>query len=213
MLTEKKAANLKTVAARVGLAPCSVSAVLNHTEAARAIPQTTKDRVYRAAAELNYRPNLWARSLRTKRTRMVAVIAPGLGRSSVARVVAAAQRRLHQEGYMVVLSTSDSDDLNHLCAHFEQRGIEGVISVDAALPMQFSMPVTTVSTVNESCTASLSEGMDAWLPELGESAAESIMRQIEGPGINPRLHLEGGPPAYLEVPGFDLDYASNAKGA
>jgi DNA-binding LacI/PurR family transcriptional regulator len=39
-----------------------------------AIPQRTKDRVFRAAAELNYRPNLWARSLRTKRTRMVAAI-------------------------------------------------------------------------------------------------------------------------------------------
>ena len=92
MLGENKAVNLKAVAARVGLAPCSVSAILNHTEAARAIPQATKDRVYRAAAELNYRPNFLARCLRTKRTRMVAVLAPGLDRSAVARVVAAAQR-------------------------------------------------------------------------------------------------------------------------
>ena len=46
---ENKGVNLKTVAARVGLAPCSVSAILNDTKAARAIPQKTKDRVYRAA--------------------------------------------------------------------------------------------------------------------------------------------------------------------
>ena len=62
MLLETKAVTLKTVAERVGLAPCSVSAILNNTEASRAIPQRTKDRVYRAASELNYRPNYWARS-------------------------------------------------------------------------------------------------------------------------------------------------------
>src|SRR5262249_47680687 len=110
MLSEPKAANLKTVAAKVGLAPCSVSAILNDTEAARAIPQATKNRVYHAAAELNYRPNLLARSLRTKRTRMVAIVAPGLGWLSVARVVAAAHTRLHKSGYLLVLAASDEKD-------------------------------------------------------------------------------------------------------
>lgn len=194
MFPEKKAANLKTVAARVGLAPCSVSAILNDTEAARAIPQSTKDRVYRAAAELDYRPNFLARSLRTKRTRMIAVIAPGLGRSSVARVVTAAQRRLQQDGYMVVLTTSDSDDPNHLCAQFQQRGIEGVISIDAAIPLQLNMPVTLVD-----LAAPALDPMQAWLPELGDSAAETIMRQIENHGSSRRLTLQGIPPAYVNV--------------
>ena len=134
MLPEKKAVNLKTVAARVGLAPCSVSAILNDTEAARAIPQKTKDRVYRAAAELNYRPNILARSLRTKRTRMVAVVAPCLGRSGVAQVVAAIQRRLHQSGYLLVLATYDVSDRQDLCVHFQQRGIEASSRLTATCP-------------------------------------------------------------------------------
>ncbi len=66
MSEKKSAVNLRTVAARVGLAPCSVSAVLNSTPASFSIPQHTKDRVFRAAAELNYQPNFSARSLRTK---------------------------------------------------------------------------------------------------------------------------------------------------
>src|ERR1700676_5653859 len=79
-LSDKQAAvSLRTVAERVGLAACSVSAILNNTPASRAIPQRTKDRVFRAAAELNYRPNLWARSLRTKRTRRVAAITSDIG--------------------------------------------------------------------------------------------------------------------------------------
>ena len=97
-LEKKSTVNLQTVAERVGLAPCSVSAILNNTPALHVIPQTTKDRVFRAATELNYRPNLWARSLRTKRTRMVAAVASDFGSVAVARVVAGAQRRFIREG-------------------------------------------------------------------------------------------------------------------
>src|ERR1700733_4330565 len=97
MLDKKHTVNLRTVAEKAGLAPCSVSAILNDTPAAKAIPQTTKDRVFRAAAELNYRPNLWARSLRTKRTRMVAAIAHDFGRGEGARVVAGGKGRLHKK--------------------------------------------------------------------------------------------------------------------
>ena len=92
---------LKSVAERAGLAPCSVSAVLNNTPASRSIPQTTKERILRAAAELNYRPNLWARSLRTKRTRMVAVVSRDFGHPAVAKVLAAAHATL-QHVHLVV---------------------------------------------------------------------------------------------------------------
>ena len=211
MLPEKKVVNLKTLAARVGLAPCSVSAVLNNTEAARAIPQKTKDRVYRAAAELNYRPNILARSLRTKRTRMVAVIAPGLGRSGVARVVAAAQRRLHQNGYLLVLATSDGDDANHLCAQFQQRGIEGIISIDANLPAQMTMPVTSIDLGYKTSATPDSNQMEVWLPDLGDTAAETIMRQIENienEGSSQQLHIQAMPSAYVELQSMDRGFSA-----
>lgn len=211
MLPEKKAVNLKTVAARVGLAPCSVSAVLNNTKAARAIPQKTKDRVYRAAAELNYRPNIVARSLRTKRTRMVAVIAPGLGRSGVAHVVAAAQRRLHQSGYLLVLATSDGDGPNHLCAQFQQRGIEGVIAIDANLPAQMNMPVISVDLGYKTSATTVSAEMEVWLPDLGNTAAETIIRQIENPDredSSRKMHIPAMPPAYVDLPSMDRGFSA-----
>jgi len=206
MLPEKKAVNLKTVAARVGLAPCSVSAVLNNTKAARAIPQKTKDRVYRAAAELNYRPNIVARSLRTKRTHMVAVIAPGLDGSGVARVVAAAQRRLHQSGYLLVLATSDGDGPNHLCAQLQQRGIEGVIAIDANLPAPMNMPVTSVDLCYKRSATSVSYEMD-----LGNTVAETIIRQIENPDSQDssrKMHIPAMPPAYVDLPSMDRGFSA-----
>lgn len=59
---------LKTVAEHVGLAAGTVSLVLNHTPQSMTIPQHTRDRVFAAARELNYRPNPFARALRTKQT-------------------------------------------------------------------------------------------------------------------------------------------------
>lgn len=56
---------LRTVADHLGLTPGTVSAVLNNTRAAERIPQHTRDRVTRAARELNYQPNPLARALRT----------------------------------------------------------------------------------------------------------------------------------------------------
>ena len=64
----KRPVTLKTVAEYVGLAAGTISAVLNDTAAARAIPQRTKERVLQAAAKLNYHPNPLARALRVNRT-------------------------------------------------------------------------------------------------------------------------------------------------
>ena len=168
-LPKKDVVNLKAVAAKVGLAPCSVSATLNDTQAARAIPQATKDRVYRVAGELNYRPNLTARSLRTQRTRMVAILAPGLSRSAVARVVAAAQRRLHESGYMLVLAACDDGD--RMWAQFRQRGIEGVISIEANVPPQLNLPVTSVE-LDYPTSASNADRLSSPVSEIGDAAAK-----------------------------------------
>jgi len=204
-MRENKPVNLKTVATRVGLAPCSVSAILNDTEAARAIPQATKDRVYHAAAEMNYRPNFLARSLRTKRTRMVAVIAPDLGCSEVARVVAAVQRRLHESGYLLVLAASD--DRDRMCAQFQQRGIEGVIAIDTNVPAQLNIPVTFVD-LGGRMGAYQPGQPEAWLPEVGDSAADAVMRQIEDEGCSRRQKIDAMTPAYVDMPRIDPGFSA-----
>jgi Bacterial regulatory proteins, lacI family len=209
MLAEKKAANLRTVAQHVGLAPCSVSAVLNDTPASRAIPQSTKDRVFRAAAELNYRPNLWARSLRTKRTRMVAAVTSDFGRSDIARVIAGLQSRLHRRGYLLALGTFDARETSPGCALFQQRGIEGIIAVDAAVPQKMDLPMAFVDLGYMNSVEPLTHDMQAWLSELGAAAAETVIRQIEKENTPRRMTVELKlPPAY-----FDLLHANPSAAA
>ena len=171
--------NLKTVADRVGLAPCSISAVLNNTAASRSIPQVTKERIFRAATELNYRPNLWARSLRTRRTRMAAVIARDFGHPAVAKVVAAAQRRLQHRGYLLVMETLSPDDTGRFQLHLQQRGIEGVIAIDAAVRQEEDFPVAEVDLSCLNSSEMIGNGISSWLQDLGSSAAETVMGAIE----------------------------------
>jgi DNA-binding LacI/PurR family transcriptional regulator len=188
-VSDKKAVvSLRTVAERVGLAPCSVSAVLNNTPASWAIPQRTKERVFRAAGELNYRPNLWARSLRTKRTRLVAAITSDIGRAPVARVVAGVQRLLHRRGYLLALGTFDcASEWNTIPVQLQQRGIEGVIAIDAILPQELELPVASVELEYMTFMEPLADDMQTWLTELGESAAETVLRQIEKETVPRRM--------------------------
>lgn len=179
-MAEKKAVNLRTVAERVGLAPCSVSAVLNHSPAAHAIPQRTKDRIVRAAAELNYRPNLSARSLRTKRTHLVAVISPDFGCALVARIVAAIERRLRRRGYMLILATFESaSEWSNIAVELNQRGVEGIMSVGIGLPPEVDLPFVAVELGYSEHHQLLGEEMRAWLSDAGESAVEHILSMIE----------------------------------
>jgi len=194
MLPEKRNVNLKTVAKQVGLAPSSVSAVLNNTPAAMAIPQTTKDRIFRAAAELNYRPNLWARSLRTKRTRMVAVLTPDIGRPAVARVVAGAQRKLNDYGYMLTLGVPDSGESSNAYSLFHQRGIEGLIAIETSSPKYVELPVAEVQLRNAGSVSLLEYGY-SWLTEMGEAAAEAIILLIEKEDSSRRVRIEKTIPA------------------
>jgi DNA-binding LacI/PurR family transcriptional regulator len=207
-LSDKKAVvSLRTVAERVGLAPCSVSAILNNTPASWAIPQRTKERVFRAAGELNYRPNLWARSLRTKRTRLVAAITTDIGRAPVARVVAGVQSFLHRRGYLLALAVFDcASEWNTIPVQLQQRGIEGVIAIDAILPQDMELPVASVELEYMTFLEPLADEMQTWLSELGESAAETILRQIDKETFPRRMKV------VPKLPGAYFDLASARLG-
>jgi hypothetical protein len=209
-LSEKRAAvSLRTVAERVGLAVCSVSAILNNTPASLAIPQRTKDRVFRAAAKLNYRPNLWARSLRTKRTRLVAAITSDIGRAPAARVLAGVQKLLHRRGYLLVLGTFDcTSEWPNISVALQQRGIEGVVAIDLTLPPDLPVPVASVDLDIRTLLEPLSESTQAWLSELGESAAETVLRQIEKKTTSRRMRIVPKlPETYFGLSNADLGAA------
>lgn len=71
-------ATLVMVAARAGVSKSTAGYVLSGQEQRMRISEQTRHRVLRAAAEMNYRPNVMARSLRTTVTRPIALISDTL---------------------------------------------------------------------------------------------------------------------------------------
>src|SRR5260370_8854046 len=69
--SQPPAVTIRDVAERSGFSSATVSIVLNNAPLARYIPDTTKGRIHKAAQHLGYRPNLFARSLRGRRSHTV----------------------------------------------------------------------------------------------------------------------------------------------
>jgi DNA-binding LacI/PurR family transcriptional regulator len=176
----RKPVTLKTIADRVGLAPCSISAVLNNSPAARGIPQHTKDRVLRVASQLKYQPNFAARSLRTRRTHSVAVIAHDLGSAGIAPALAGIERSTHTRGYMLIIAGWDgtSEALSNHLLHLRQRGVEGLLLIDSPIQPSLSLPVVVMETDE---TPRLEGGIadGRHVQAQGERAANTLVDQIE----------------------------------
>jgi DNA-binding LacI/PurR family transcriptional regulator len=85
---------LRAVAEQVGLAAGTVSSILNRAPQASSLPQGTKDRVFAAARELNYQPNLLARALRIGTTPSAGTSGRAFGGNSSAVMIVGAENVL-----------------------------------------------------------------------------------------------------------------------
>jgi len=206
--SENGTATLRTVADHVGLAPCSVSAILNNSRAADAIPSHTKERVLRAAKQLNYRPNLAARSLRTRRSYLVAIVASDLGNARTARIIAGVEGFLREKGYLLVTTTCDRTTHTAYedgAPELLQRGIEGVISIDATWPKSLALPLVFIDLPASDLPEPITPLKRERLLAMGEAAAQSLLAQIEQKtGHLTRVSLAPEPNMGLVPPGLGV---------
>ncbi|HWY21655.1 MAG TPA: LacI family DNA-binding transcriptional regulator [Candidatus Acidoferrum sp.] len=137
---------LKVVAQHVGLTPGTVSAVLNNAPSSRSIPQKTKNRIHAAAKELDYRPNFFARTLRSKRTYTIGVIAEEIGDSYGSLIISGIEEYLRQKDYffLTVVHRHNPELLKRYSQLLLQRGVEGFITVDLQLTEALLLPTVAV---------------------------------------------------------------------
>src|SRR5262249_36865370 len=136
---------LKGVAERVGLTAGTVSAVLNNAPSSRSIPEHTRKRIQDAARELNYRPNLLARSLRKRRTYTIGIVLEEIGDAYGSLVVSGAEAYLRDHNYffLTVVHRHDQSLLREYSQLLVERGVEGLLTVDTSL--DDAPPLSTVS--------------------------------------------------------------------
>lgn len=97
---------MKDIAQDLGLSVVTISKVLrNHPD----IADETRERVLQRVKELDYQPNLMARSLVTGRSFIVGLVVPSLLHPFFAEVAKALSAVLAERGYSLIISSSEED--------------------------------------------------------------------------------------------------------
>jgi LacI family transcriptional regulator len=95
------------VARLAGVSQSTVSRVLNATASHLPISEQTRQRILDAVEQLGYQPNMTARSLRTQRTQMIAVMIGDISNAFYHPVVRAVQDVARTFDYDVLISNGD----------------------------------------------------------------------------------------------------------
>jgi LacI family transcriptional regulator len=110
---------MKDIARDLNVSVVTVSKVLrNHTD----IGAETRERVLKRIKELNYQPNLAARSLVTGRTYTIGLVVPDLVHPFFAQVAKGIVRRIRPKGYSLIIASAEEDtdlerqEIEHLLA-------------------------------------------------------------------------------------------------
>ncbi len=122
---------MRDVAELAGVGTMTVSRVLSGSVP---VSDETRTRVERAIAELHFRPNEVARSLREARTRSIGIIVPELTDSFFAMCAQAASQAAKEHAYSFMMTTSDENpEIEYAEANLMlRRHVEGLIVIPAA---------------------------------------------------------------------------------
>jgi len=139
--------NLKDLAQHLGLSQATISRVISNSAAKHRISADTQRRVLKAAAELNYKPNLFARGLRKKQSFTIGVMVPEISEGYAASVLGGIEDALLEEKFFYfVVSHRHRPKLLQGYPHLLlSRAVEGIIAVDTPIQEELPVPVVSVS--------------------------------------------------------------------
>jgi LacI family transcriptional regulator len=123
------AIGIKDIARELGVSLATVSRALADSPD---ISSETKERVWATAEALNYLPNLLARSLRSKRSRVVGVVVQEVASEFGAQAIRGINDELSRCGYQMLLSSgSESPEQEQIAvATLLERSVDGLIVAD-----------------------------------------------------------------------------------
>ncbi|HEY0000796.1 MAG TPA: LacI family DNA-binding transcriptional regulator [Actinoplanes sp.] len=190
-------ATLLQVAQRAGVSRSTASFVLTGRHLDMRISEDARQRVLRAAQELDYRPNLMARSLRTKVTRTIALVSDTLASDPYAgRAIHGSLAAAVAYGHLLFIGETEGDPLveEKLITDFLDRQVDAFVYASmftryVRLPKQLrGRPVVLLNCLTRAATPA----QHAVIPDelaAGYAAAQVLLEAGHRPGI----HLVGTP--------------------
>jgi len=138
---------LRALSDYLKLSPGTVSIVINNAPSAKAIPESTKKRILKAARKLNYRANFFARSLSLKRGYTIGVLVPELSEGYAAAIMSGIEDELLKRGYFYFVASHRGrlaliDEYPRMLI---DRAVEGMILVNTPLTHTLCVPAVSIS--------------------------------------------------------------------
>ena len=129
---------LSEVAKRAGISKTTASRVLNNRPSGIPISEETRKKVLKAAKELNYYPNIFARSLRTKKSGIVGVVVSDITDPYFSDIISGIEQVLNKSGYYFLLSTvqNSPEKEEAYLARLRRSGVDGLLIVGATMQLR-----------------------------------------------------------------------------
>jgi DNA-binding LacI/PurR family transcriptional regulator len=127
--------NIRDVAAAANVSPATVSLVLNNSASRLRISEATSARVRSAASRLGYRPNKYAKALRTNRSSTIGILAFDIVDPYCAQVMRGAESVITGNKHYPVFVDLQNDEskLAGYIALLEESRIEGLLILASSL--------------------------------------------------------------------------------
>jgi len=124
---------IKDIAHKVGMSVSTVSLALSGKDSR--LSSATKQKIYDAAKELNYRRNHMATALVTKKTRILGVILPDISNEFFAKMAKGIGYEAEKNDYRIMLlDTNDTPDKDIAAVHtLLERSVDGILYVHSAV--------------------------------------------------------------------------------
>ena len=115
------------------LAEVSQSAVSRTFTPGASVAPETRERIETAARKLGYRPNAIARSLITRRSRIIGLVMSYLENQFYPVVIERLCQALQQDGYHVLLFISETEEADNVLADILQYQVDGIVMASTTL--------------------------------------------------------------------------------
>lgn len=180
-------ATLSDIARETNTSVSTVSRVLAGGAVSKRISKETRDKVHEAAKRLGYRPNLLARSLRTRKSNTIALLVSDIANPWFGGLASTIEKNLHDQGYSLFLCNSAEDpkresEYLHL---LPQKGIDGLMLVPLLktkkqlqqhLPP--NLPVIVIDRPVQGINAMVSSDQDMLANQLADSLLKIGVKTI-----------------------------------
>lgn len=126
-----KRTTILDVARKSGFSASTVSIVLNEAPLSRYVAAATKERIRQTAKTLGYRPDAFARSLRSRRSHTIGVMIFDISDPFCTLILSGIEKTLHPTGYLPIIMDAHNDrkQFESYLEMLLDRHVEGLIVV------------------------------------------------------------------------------------